>query len=230
MAVIPARGGSKGLPGKNIKSLCGKPLVAWSIDQAKNSKYIDKIIVSTDDKNIAKTAKEYGAEVPFLRPVELAEDTTPTIDVLMHLIKYFENKKEQYDYLLLLEPTSPLREVSDIDNSIKKLFENDNADSVVGVAEVESVHPSFLAKFDLEGFLVPYVGKFESKRRQDLEKLYFFEGSIYIAKISKLKENKSFYTRRTLGYLMPKWKSYEIDDTIDFLIVEAIIKNKNKLL
>lgn len=229
LAVIPARGGSKGLPGKNIKKLCGKPLIAWSIEQAKNSKYLDKIIVSTDDKNIAEVAKEHGAEVPFLRPAKLANDLTPTVDVLVHLINYLESRKVIFDALMLLEPTSPLRDVKDIDNSIIELFDS-NADSVVSVSEVQSTHPNFLVKIDSNNdFIIPYIKNFKVKRRQDLEKLYFFEGSVYIAKISIIKQKKTFYTDKTIAHIMPKWKSFEIDDYVDFLIVETLMKNRNSL-
>ena len=126
LAIIPARGGSKGLPNKNIKNLCGKPLIAWSIEAGLKSKYIDEVMVSTDYKNIAYIAKKYGANVPFLRPSDLASDTATTFDTVIHTINFYRKIfKKKYDYIVLLEPTSPLRNDCDIDNMIKKVIKNE---------------------------------------------------------------------------------------------------------
>ena len=123
LSIIPARAGSKGLKQKNLKELCGKPLVCWSIDAGLKSKYIDEVMVSTDDYQIAEVAKTYGAKVPFIRPKFLSKDTTPTFDVIEHAVQYYKSElKKEFDYIVLLEPTSPLREIEDIDNSIKKLM------------------------------------------------------------------------------------------------------------
>jgi CMP-N-acetylneuraminic acid synthetase len=121
IAIIPARGGSKGLPRKNIKLLLGKPLVAWTIEQAKNSKYVNKVVVSTEDKEIAEISRGYGAEVPFLRPKELARDDSPTIDAILHALNWFEESGEYFDIVVLLEPTSPLRDVEDKDKCVEIL-------------------------------------------------------------------------------------------------------------
>jgi len=131
LALIPARGGSKGLPRKNIKPLLGKPLIAWTIEQSLASKYLDKVVVSTEDKEIAEISKKYGAEVPFIRPKELAKDDTPSIDVVLHAIDFLE-KKELFNIIVLLQPTSPLRTISDIDNSIEFLFSK-NAQAIISV-------------------------------------------------------------------------------------------------
>ena len=149
LAVIPARGGSKGLPGKNILPLAGKPLIAWSIDAANGSQYIDRCIISTDDKDISDVAKKYGGNVPFLRPSHLANDDSPTIDVLVHTLQYFKNQSVEFDYLVLLEPTSPLRDSDDIDSAINLLHQNrEIADSIVGVSKVEASHPVFDVKIN----------------------------------------------------------------------------------
>src|SRR3990172_8434607 len=140
LGIIPARGGSKGLSRKNIRLLAGKPLIAWTIEQANTSKYLDKVIVNTDDQQIADTAKKYGADVPFLRPRELAGDTTPMIDVIFHTLNFFKNSGTAFDYLALLEPTSPLRADHDIDNAIQKLISETDADSLVSVGEVHLEH------------------------------------------------------------------------------------------
>jgi CMP-N,N'-diacetyllegionaminic acid synthase len=230
LAVIPARSGSKGLPGKNIKELCGKPLIAWSIDAAKGSKYIDKIVVSTDSAEIADIGRKYGAEVPFMRPVELALDTSPGYEVLEHVILTLQEMGDCYHFMVLLEPTSPLREVSDIDNSLETLVNNmRSAESIVGVCEVEATHPEFLVTTNSEGFLSRYGGKEFSEpiRRQDLSKLYFFEGTIYASTIEVFFKYRGFYHEKTLAYIVPKWKAFEIDDLIDFYCVEAILRNKS---
>ena len=125
LGIIPARGGSKGLPGKNILDIAGKPLIVWTIERAINSKYLDRVIVSTDDSEIAEISKKYGAEVPFTRPEELAEDTTPMMDVIFHALDFFKSKNMAFDYIALFEPTSPLRKINDIDNAIKQLIDNE---------------------------------------------------------------------------------------------------------
>lgn len=230
LALILARGGSKGLPRKNVKILNGKPLIAWSIEQGKQSKYIDKVVVSTEDKEIADVSKKYGADVPFYRPKELASDTASSMDAVFHAINWLENAGEKFDILVLLEPTSPLRESSDLDTAIETLLANKTAQSIVGISKVESVHPIFLSKIK-NNLLKPYVGKkFNTKRRQDIDDLYFFEGSLYISYIEALKEKKGFYHDKTMGYIVPKWKSFEIDDMTDFIIIETLLKAKEKNL
>ena len=232
LAIIPARGGSKGLPRKNIKVLVGKPLIAWTIEEAKGSKYIDKIVVSTEDKEIAEIAKKYGAEVPFMRPRELAEDKTPTMDVLLHIVNQLEKRGEHYDFLALLEPTSPLRDISDIDDCIKLLIDNQKAKAIVSVAKLESAHPDFNVVINNEGFIRRLTGdsNFEFKRRQDLSDVFFFEGSIYVSEINTLKQRKTFYHEMTLAYTVSRYKSYEVDDLSDFICIEALMRAKLKCL
>lgn len=227
LAVVPARGGSKGLPGKNIRPLLGKPLIAWSIEQGLSCRYVNEVIVSTDSEEIAKIATQYGAEVPFLRPSNLALDSTPTSDVLIHLIEEMEKKGNIYDYLLLLEPTSPLREVSDLDAAVTRLINSPQASSIVGVSKVEAQHPEFCIKINDEGF-IRSKNNFKVLRRQEIDELYFYEGSLYLSRIDTFKAKRNFYHEETLAYIMPKWKSYEIDDIVDFIIVESILKNLNK--
>jgi len=229
LGVITARGGSKGLPDKNIKDFCGKPLINWSIDAGRESKYIDKLIVSSDSSKIIDIARDYGCDVPFTRPSSLAKDDTLTIDVLEHAINYFP--KKEFEYIVLIEPTSPLRSSEDIDEAISVLAKNRHkADSVVGVSKVEATHPVFNVKINNNGLIDPYVGKeFLTPRRQDIEPLYFYEGSIYVSTIDKLIEGRSFYHSRTLPLVMPKWKSIEIDDLSDFMVAE-IFKKKYDLL
>ena len=225
LALIPARGGSKGLPRKNIKPLLGKPLIAWTIEQALNSKYIDKVVVSTDDEEIAEISKEYGAEVPFLRPKELARDDSPTIDAIIHAINWFEERGEFFDILILLQPTSPLRTTEDIDNAIELFLNNKDALSLISVKENE--HPPFWSLEIENKFLKPLFGEeYFKKRRQELPKSYMPNGAIFISYVDILKKYKTFYTPKTIAYIMPPERSIDIDNEFDFLLAEFILKNK----
>lgn len=226
LAIIPARGGSKGLPNKNIKPLCGKPLIGWSIEQAEGSAYIDEIFVSTDSAEIASVAESFGIEVPFLRPAELATDTSPSSGFVLHTIDYYRSQGEEFDYILLLEPTSPLRDVADINTAIEQLLNHKSAKSIVGVSKVEATHPAFLVNLSKEGLLEPYLGEMKALRRQELNDLYFFEGSLYLSEIDYYIKTESFYHNLTLPYVVPKYKSYEVDDIVDFYIIEKLLELK----
>ena len=228
LAIIPARGGSKGLPRKNIKPFLGKPLVAWTIEQAKNSKYVDKVVVSTEDKEIAEISRKYGAEVPFLRPEELARDDSPTIDAIIHALNWFEKRGEYFDMVVLLEPTSPLRDVEDIDKCVEILINNTKAEAIVGVAKLESTHPEFNVVINEGGFIRKTDGttNFKVLRRKDLKDIYFFEGSIYISEVGALKQKRTFYHESTLAYVVPKYKSLEVDELCDFICIEALMNAK----
>ena len=227
LAIIPARGGSKGLPGKNIKELCGKPLVAWSIGQALKSKYIDNVVVSTDTEKIAMIAKESGANVPFLRPAELAADDSPTSDAILHVLKELNLMGETYNYVALLEPTSPLRKSHDIDDAISMITQNASADCLVSVGEVHMEHPMIVKKIDKSGFVAPYISNIAKiHQRQQADKAYFPYGVIYISKVPEFKKKQTFYTEKTIPYFIDRWQNYEIDDELDFVIVAQIIKMK----
>ncbi len=227
LAIIPARGGSKGLPGKNIKVLSGKPLISWSIDAGLKSKYLDEIMVSTDSEEISVIARKYGAIVPFLRPSSLSSDTATSFDAINHTIDFYRIElQKEFDYIVLLEPTSPLRKYDDIDNAIEQLF-NSTADSIVGISKTEDQNPAFLIEKNEKNYIFGYEDKdMKPLRRQDIKDVYFFEGTIYISKIDILLEKKTFYHDNTIGYEVPKYKSLEIDDMDDFIMVEAIMKYK----
>ena len=227
LGLSPARGGSKGLPRKNIKPLLGKPLIAWTIEQALASKYLDRVVVSTDDKEIAEISKKYGAEIPFMRPKELARDNSTTSDVILHALNWFENTGQKYDYLALLEPTSPLREKNDIDNGIMKLIDNENkADSLVSVGKIALEHPFISKEIDEKGYVKPFykAPNNKVKRRQDLFKAYFPYGVIYLSKVSAIKKYKTFYQTKTLPLFIKRWQNYEIDDIWDFVCIETVLK------
>lgn len=229
LAIIPARGGSKGLPRKNILPLLGKPLVAWTIGQALASQYLDKVIVSTDDEEIARIAKDHGAEVPFIRPAELATDTAKTIDVIYHSLAFYKERGISFNYLALLEPTSPLRAEGDIDKSIKLLADHEaEADSLVSVGEVHMEHPSIVKKIE-NNYVKPYESTGEIiTRRQDLSKAYFPYGVIYLSKITSLEATDTFYQERTIPYFIQRWQNYEVDDIFDLICIEAIMNYKVK--
>ncbi len=230
LAIIPARGGSKGLPGKNIRPLQGVPLVAWPIKAALNSRYIDSVIVTTDDANIAKIAQEYGADVPFMRPAHLAIDTSPSSEAVIHALDFCTERDGAYDYIVLLEPTSPLTESTDIDRALEMLIEQEGW-AIVGASKVGSSHPVYCATIGTDQFLKPFNrDSFEKPiRRQDVDDLYFFEGSLYISDVNKYRETATFYHERTLPYVVPAWKSLEIDTLLDFLMIEAVLNNNDIL-
>jgi CMP-N,N'-diacetyllegionaminic acid synthase len=226
LGLLLARGGSKGLPGKNIRMLRGKPLVAWSVEAALASKYVDAVVISTDSNEIADVAVKYGSEAPFRRPASLASDTATSMDAILHALNWLSEHGRTFEYVALLEPTSPLREPTDIDQALETLSAS-TAQSIVSVCQAASIHPAFMYRLQPNGALAPYLSS-DSKhlRRQDIEPLYFLDGTIYIAKTSTLPTLRTFYHEQTLGFEVPKWKSPEIDDEIDFLHVEAIMKHR----
>ena len=223
LAIIPARGGSKGVPKKNIRLLAGKPLIAYSIEQAKESKYISRAIVSTENEEIAEIAREWNAEV-IKRPKELARDDTPTIDVIIHVLDSLR-KEEKYisDIVVLLQPTSPLRTSKDIDNAIELFLNNQNCLSLVSVTEFD--HPPFWAMEIEENLLKPIFGEeYFRMRRQELPKAYRPNGAIFISTPRVLYEYKTFYTPKTIAYVMPPERSVDIDTEFDFLLAEFLIR------
>ncbi len=227
IAIVPARGGSKGLPGKNTREICGRPLLAWSVRAGLKSRYVDEVIVSTDSEDIAQVALKAGAKVPFLRPSELAQDTSTSFDVIAHALDHYKKLGTQFSYITLLEPTSPMTTSEDVDQALEKLVRHKSATSIVGVCKTESQNPAFLVKISETGLISGYQQTdMPVLRRQDIPDVYFFEGSLYISEIPFLLERKSFYHHRTLACKFPKWKSFEIDDIDDFTIVEALMKQK----
>jgi len=228
IAVIPARGGSKGLPGKNIKVINGKPLIWYTINAAKNSRYIKNIIVSTNDNEIAEIAKKYDAEIPFMRPKELARDDSLAIDNYIYTIDRL-NKEFNYGIVefVVLQPTSPLRTSLDIDNATK-IFIEKKADSVISVSE--AIHPPVWSKtIDEKGILRDYFDiKIGNKNRQDIEKAYMPNGAIFVFKFSLLKEKYSYYLDKTYPYIMPLERSIDIDSKLDFEFAEYLMKKNEK--
>lgn len=220
LCIIPARSGSKGLKDKNIRPLNGHPLLSYSIKLAKNLSFISNIIVSTDSKDYANIAENYGANV-IIRSASLSLDTTPTFDVIQHVFNHISPPS----FTLLLEPTSPLREACDIENAFKILNNNNKAKSIVSVSNVEGQHPSFLVDITTNNFIESYINKgFSPIRRQDISPLYFFDGSFYLSDTQTLIQQRNFYHEATLAYKLDKFKSLEIDDLDDFIMIEALLK------
>ena len=231
LALVPARSGSKGLPQKNIRLLHGKPLMAWPIETARHSNYIDKVVVSTDSEAFGNVAREYGADVPFIRPLELATDKSPSIDSILHALNTLKGMGQIFEYLVLLEPTSPLTETIDVDSALEMLvMQRTNADAIVSVAACQGVHPDFVVRIADHGLMQPYAKKHFSAlpRRQEVELVYHLDGSLYISSTEALYREKSFCHDRTLSYIMPYYKSFEVDDRIDFICIEAILENQKQ--
>jgi N-acylneuraminate cytidylyltransferase len=219
LAIIPARGGSKGIHKKNIVNLAGKPLIAWTIEAAKKSTYIDCLILSSDDPEIIKVASEWGCEVPFIRPPELALDDTPGIAPVLHAI---ETLQEKYDYVVLLQPTSPLRHAEDIDGCIKKCLES-GAPACVSVAEPDK-SPYWMYTVGSSGRMQPLIETGETfNRRQDLPQVFALNGAVYVADCRWLETSRTFVTPETTAYLMPKERSIDIDTLLDLKLVELLI-------
>lgn len=221
LVVIPARGGSKGLPGKNIKMLCGKPLIAYSIDVARAITSDENICVSTDDHHIIDVVENYGLKVPFVRPAEYATDTATTNDVLLHAVDFYARQGRHYSKLLLLQPTSPLRKVEEVQDAIN-LF-RDDIDMVVSV--MKSHAPAVLCNDNQDGFIELVYNK-KAQGRQSLPTFYEFNGAIYVINIEALKEKGLAGFDKRIKYVMPKESSIDIDDIYDFMLIERIMKTK----
>lgn len=229
VAIIPARGGSKGVPLKNIKLLGGKPLITWTICEASKSNYIDKIIVTTDSLEIAEICENVGAEVPFIRPKKLALDDTPSSDVILHSLDWLaKNEKIEYDLFILLQPTSPFRKSEQIDNALDLFILNHTKDCLISVREVDE-NPYWMKIIDDKYFLKNFIKQNNNHtRRQDLPKIYITNGAIYIMNISDFLLHGSFNTDKTMPFIMDQESSIDIDTEIDFKLAELIIKEKKK--
>ena len=230
IAIIPARAGSKGLPGKNLRDLSGKPLIAWSIAAGLNSKYIDEVVLSTDSHEIARVGKNFGANAPFIRPIELATDESPTIEVVMHALDFYETKfGKSFDYTVLLEPTSPIREQTDIDDMLEKIETSAGEfDAIISLGEVTE-HPSIMKKLSAQRVVAFFEELPMRSRRQDNEIAYFPYGVAYITKTNTLINEMTFYPERTTFHIIKPHQCFEIDDIYDFLSVEAILENMGTL-
>ena len=231
LAVTLARGGSKSIKKKNIRNLCGKPLIYYTITEALKSKYITRYLISTDDKEIQKVAIKLGAEAPFIRPPELSTDTAKAIDADRHALKWAEeNENKKYDFFVELMITNPMKTAYDIDLVIEKLI-NTNADSVIGMSKLEDHHPLRIKKIindkicDFNSMLKEIP---ETHRQQLKPDAYIRNGSIYAAKRDLIIQGIRYGTENSRPYIMPDHKSINIDTENDFLLAELIMKQADE--
>lgn len=223
LCVIPARGGSKGVPGKNIKLLYNLPLIAYSIKAAQNSNIFDEIMVNTDSDEIAQIALRYGASVPFLRPARQASDTAKIMDTYIHTLEYYEKNGVLFDYIMVLLPTAPLRKSEDIQGAFDVLFDKEGT-SVLSVCEVD--HPPFwMNTLDESRSMVDFISAdIRQKNRQELPTYYRINGAIYLAKVEVLKKDRDWYASKPVAYIMPRTRSVDIDTVEDFEYAEFLLK------
>ena len=218
LALIPARGGSKGIPRKNIKTLGGKPLIAWTIEKAKQAAFIDRVVVTTEDAEIAELSLTLGADVPFIRPAELAADDTPGIAPVLHALEQLL----EVEWVLLLQPTSPLRSVEDIEG-IWEFCQRRKVESVVSISEVTK-HPYLMYYRDHNDSLEPVLPQQpKNARRQDFPEAYAINGALYLAKAEWLKANGNFVGKDTHGFVMPPNRSVDVDTLDDWRWAEFLM-------
>jgi CMP-N,N'-diacetyllegionaminic acid synthase len=227
IGLITARGGSKSMPRKNILPLAGKPLIAWTIEAARSSRFLSRVLVSTDDPEIAKVAAAWGAEIPFMRPAELAGDTTPHVLVVEHAVRWLEEAEgSRPEYVLMLQPTSPLRTAEDIDGAITFARERE-AIAVVSVSPMDR-HPYLSKRILADGTLAEFVtSDIAYLRRQDLPPAYALNGALYLNRSDSLLRDHTFVPPGVLGYVMPPERSLDVDTPWDFHLVEMILQDRS---
>ncbi len=228
LAIISARGGSKGIPGKNIRPVAGKPLIAWTIAAARESAVFQRIIVSTDSQEIAEAARQNGAEIPFMRPADLARDDTSGTDPVVHAVQWLElHENFISEWVMLLQPTSPLRASQDIRRAVA-LAEQKNADAVVSVAPVED-HPYWMKRIDTDGCLEDFI-RLEKpiNRRQDLPEVYALNGAIYLVRRTVLMAQETLFPQRTYALVMPRERSLDVDTPWDLYVADLILKDRGR--
>ncbi|MFK7800625.1 MAG: NTP transferase domain-containing protein [Anaerolineae bacterium] len=228
LALITARGGSKGIIRKNVLDVAGQPLIAWTIQAALQAESVKRVVVNTDDDEIASVAKRFGADVPFMRPDILAQDTTPSIDVLIHAIKWFQDY-ENYspDYLMLLQPTSPLRTTLDIEAAIEVASVHD-ADAVVSVS-ASHAHPYWMKQVTDDGRLKDFMSPEQAySNRQSLPPVYALNGAIYIVKPDVLVQKRTWFTDKTYAYVMPAERSLDIDSKLEMKLVDLLLRDQSE--
>ncbi|RED44290.1 cytidylyltransferase domain-containing protein [Aestuariispira insulae] len=225
LVVITARGGSKGLPGKNIKPLMGKPLIAYTIEAARDSHYVDRIIVSSDSQDIVDTAVAYGAEAPFIRPESLAGDLSKQEDAILHAMDWVEAEEGAYDYVMVLVPTTPLRDAAEVDACLEALVENDDAKAIFTVRECDH-HPwqanALPESQSMRDFIDPAI---RTKNRQELPQFFQLSGSVCLSEWEHFRKEQSFLTDKTFAYLTDARNGLDIDNLKDFLLAEVYLNN-----
>jgi CMP-N-acetylneuraminic acid synthetase len=225
LAIITARGGSKSIPRKNIAPLLGRPLIAYTAEAALAAHRLDRVVLSTEDPEIADVGRRCGLDVPFLRSAELARDDTPHIPVLQDVVRRLEATDGQYDAILTLQPTNPLRLPEDIDGAVD-LLERSGADSVISFVPVGEKHPARMKEIDESGWVAdpPFAESFEGQPRQQLSPLYLRDGSIYLTKRSVLMDQNSLKGRRCRAWIMPEERACNIDTPFDLYLAEQLLR------
>lgn len=219
LGLITARGGSKGVVRKNVRPLCGRPVIAWTVEAGQQASTIDRLVLSTDDEEIATAAREAGCEVPFMRPDDLAGDDVPGIEPVLHAIRTLDRA---YDYIALLQPTSPLRTAEDIDAAVR-LCVRRGAPSCVSVSHSHA-SPYWMYSVEDDGRMVPLLDSSLIPRRQELPAVYSLNGAVYVARTDWLVTNRSFIGEGTVAHVMPPERSFEIDEPVDLIVVEAVMR------
>lgn len=220
LALIPARGGSKGIKHKNIKPLNGRPLISYTIEEALKSKYINRTVVSTDDNKIASVARQYGAEVPFMRPNDLAKDHIPDFPVIEHALLWFDDKDWKVDYVVFLRPTNIFRTIDDIDRAIEKMLGSD-FDSIRGISK--AVYPPYWMKRVVGEKLIPFIETgYEGTRRQELPEVYQGNGTVEVIKRETILKKKSMYGENIGFVIMDDIATVDIDTELDFKMAECL--------
>jgi len=226
LGVALARGGSKGIPRKNIALLAGKPLLAYTAIPALTARRLSRVILSTEDEEIAAVGRQFGLDVPFMRPADLARDDTPAVAVIEHAVCELERRGDRYDAVFILQPTNPLRRPEDIDGAIE-LLDQTGADSVISFVEVGDAHPARMKYIDTDGRAVdpPFAEASEGQRRQDLPRLYLRDGSVYVTRRDVLVNHRSLKGRDCRAWLMPRDRACNIDEPTDWIIAEALVRH-----
>lgn len=225
LGLIPARGGSKGVPRKNIRLLCGKPLLQYTAEAAKVAHHLSRVILSTEDEEIAEAGRRCGIEVPFMRPAQLARDDTAMIQVVQHAVRFLEAVGDCFDAICLLQPTTPLRRSEDIDGAIA-LLDRTGADSVISYVDVGEKHPARMKKIRPDGRVIdpPFGEEYEGQRRQDLRKFYLREGSIYLSRRDVIMDQNSFKGRDCRAWIIPQERACNIDTPFDLFLAEQMLR------
>jgi CMP-N,N'-diacetyllegionaminic acid synthase len=228
VAVITARSGSKGIPGKNLKLMAGKPMIAWTIEAALYAHGLDRVLVSTDDPEIARVSHDCGAEVPFLRPPHLATDAASHLAVLDHVMDWLAATGGLPEYLLLLQPTSPLRLPQDIEGGIRLALDR-KADAVIGVSETHppAAHPWLAKRLASDGVLEPFMsGPTDDLRRQSMPQAFALNGALYLNRCESLRRERTMFPVGALAYTMPVERSIDVDTPLDFFLAEQLLKQR----
>lgn len=225
LGLVPARGGSKGVPRKNIAQVDGQPLLKYTAEAALRSRRLSQVVLSTDDEGIAEVGRRCGLEVLFMRPPEFARDETPSLPVVHHALRRLEADGARFDAVCLLQPTHPLRRSTDIDGAIE-LLERTGADSVISFVDVGETHPARMKVIGADGRVSnpPFAEEVEGQRRQDLPKLYLRDGSIYVTRTSVLMREQSFQGRDCRAWIIPRERACNVDTPFDLVVAEQLLK------